>query len=353
MAATLNATAMAATILNREIHMARPSSFSRFLALRSPTGRTRKDSLRSNTRKIFWAETRSFGSTSLKLSRLRLNLQRRLQIDQQKLKFHFPELEKNPPHPVREFEMPVDRNVDCGCARRRREGERRPVRKLPHGRRQHRQTYRRCARRIFVTIRPVAEHHVLHRHQHRLRHTLAQCLESFNRGHVRRHQIHDRGGNTVPPRFLGKADLARYGDERFERLVAEIHDLRNSIVRHQAIEQRHLPGDSTDVGDSRVLGQKLRKRIVVAIEIEARHRAAVVKLIVDEQTREQRLADAWTRRCNDNDGTAERHPLTAAAVDRRADGYQPAAWRTLFSDFDPTRSISLTRSYSFQTLPSQ
>ena len=30
MAATLNATAMAATILNREIHMARPSSFSRF-----------------------------------------------------------------------------------------------------------------------------------------------------------------------------------------------------------------------------------------------------------------------------------------------------------------------------------
>ena len=110
--------------------------------------------------------------------------------------------------------------------------------------------------------------------------------------------------SSTKPIWLGD------GEKRGKRLVAEIDDLGDAVVGDQPVEQRHLPVDVADRRRGGVLGQELRQRVLAGVEIEAGDGAALVQMKVDEQPRQQRLADARPRRGDDGHGTAQRHQIT-------------------------------------------
>ena len=84
-------------------------------------------------------------------------------------------------------------------------------------------------------------------------------------------------------------------------LVAEIDDLGGAVLGDEAVEQRHLSLDVADRRDARVLGQELGQRSAASVEIESRDRTAFLGVEFGEQPRQQRLADARSRRSDDVD----------------------------------------------------
>ena len=95
--------------------------------------------------------------------------------------------------------------------------------------------------------------------------------------------------------------------------MTEIDNHGGAVIGNQTVEQRHL---SLDVGDfryGRLPGQELGKRTLAGINIESRHRAALVDMKIGEQPRQQGLAHARPRRCDNGDRVAERHHNTGAA----------------------------------------
>src|SRR5215831_14069246 len=101
-----------------------------------------------------------------------------------------------------------------------------------------------------------------------------------------------------------------HGKKSLKGFVAKIDDLGHVLIRNQVVKQCHLAGGIADRRRCGFFWQKLRQRPIADIKVESRDPAFFIEMEVGEQSRQQSLANAWTRRCNNSDGAAECHRLT-------------------------------------------
>ena len=159
------------------------------------------------------------------------------------------------------------------------------------------------------------------------------------------------GIDAVPPRLLGTKPISPMTvEELLERAVAQIDDLGARGIGDQPVEQLHLAAGIGDIDRPDKLGKAAGQQRLARIEIEADQRPAAVQEKLHQEPREQRLAHPRARRGDDVEGS-RLHGITAARFYERLTtctrGYRRGAAPLA------TNSLSLMRSYSPHTLPSQ
>src|SRR5262249_10657417 len=92
-------------------------------------------------------------------------------------------------------------------------------------------------------------------------------------------------------------DLLRDRKEALECGVADVDDLGRAVVRDQPVEQGHLPAGVADVGGDR--RHLVAQRLAARIEIEGKRGGAVEAQKIEQQPRQEGLADLRTRGSDD------------------------------------------------------
>ena len=189
------------------------------------------------------------------------------------------------------------------------------------------------------------------------------------------HEQHDRLDQT-PPRFRNEADFLHHLEELVERGVAEVDDLGAGVVRDQPVEQRHLALRFGNVDDRDEMRKAAGERRLARMEVVAGKRPAVGSGKIRSAAARSgscRRAGAASRRCRWGWGRPSasqlRSPHERSDMRERRPGFRCAHpgynyFRATYNYDRPpacarvgvllaTMSLSLTRSYSAQTLPSQ
>ena len=187
---------------------------------------------------------------------------------------------------------------------------------------------------------------------------ICSCSSEKLRAEIRSTSATNRIGRRDPAaeRLLEEADLVDHLEEFVEGVKAEIEHLGDAVIVDQAVHQLHLAVGVETSAVSVTRGRysssdgsfRLMSKPATVPFFSSRNSA--------QQPREQRLADERTGRADDVDGRGvhrrlyQRNLSANPAPSRRGcDYFSPPR----VVDLAPTRSVSLMRSNSLQTLASQ
>ncbi len=185
-----------------------------------------------------------------------------------------------------------------------------------------------------------------------VQHRIAARGDAVGIGHEQDHRR-----DAAARGFLQEADLVDHLEELVEGVKAEVDHLGDAVIDDQAVHQLHLAVGVGDIGRLGHPRQILEQGRLLQIDVERGHHAVLEQQEFAQEPRKQRLADHRSGRADDVNGREAHHGLYQANFSPNP--AQSRARRDYFSPLretglvEPTRSVSLMRSNSLQTLASQ